>query len=105
MHIKKGDTVKIMAGKDKGKSGKVTKVFYKINSALVEGLNLFKKHQRPRKQGEKGEIINVMRPLNLSKMRLVCPNCKKAVRTGYRIEGSSDNKRKFRICKKCGNII
>lgn len=66
MSIKKGDTVTAIKGKDAGKSGKVLKVFPKLNRVLVEGVNMFKKHKRPAKQGEKGQIISIARPIHRS---------------------------------------
>ena len=97
MKIKKGDTVKIMVGKDNGKTGKVLRVDIKTNKILVEGLNVAKKHRRPKKQGEKGEIVTVAKPLNLSKVMLVCPNCKKITRVGLEFLAG----KKSRYCKKC----
>jgi large subunit ribosomal protein L24 len=68
---------------------------------LVEGVNIVKKHQRPRREGEKGQIIEILKPFPVSKVKLICPNCKKATRVGYKIiEG-----KKYRICKKCGQEI
>jgi len=101
MKIKKGDTVKILTGKDRGKTGKVIKVDPKSEKLIVEGLNLYKKHMRPKKQGEKGEIIKISRPMNVSNTMIVCPNCKQATRVGFRLE--KDNK--FRYCKKCQSRI
>lgn len=101
MKIRKDDTIKIIAGKDKGKNGKVLKVFPDKMKVLVEGLNLFKKHVKPKSQNQKGEIISISRPLDVSKVMLICPSCQKAVRVGYRIE----NSQKTRICKKCQNKI
>lgn len=101
MKIKKGDTVKITVGKDSGKTGKVLGVDSKKNAILVEGLNLAKKHRRPKKQGEKGEIVMVARPLDISKVMLVCPNCKKTTRVGY--ETFADKKNRY--CKKCKTSI
>ncbi len=101
MNIKKNDTVKIILGKDRGKSGKVMEVFPKRDTILVEGLNLVKKHQRPRREGEKGTIVTIPRPLKASKIMLICATCHQAVRVGYRFEGD----KKLRICKKCkGNF-
>jgi len=97
MKIKKGDNVQIIAGKDKGKQGKILKVDIKSGKVLVQGLNLYKKHQRPKKQGEKGEIISVARPLNFSNIMFVCNSCAKPVRIGFKIEGEN----KIRYCKKC----
>ena len=67
MHIKKGDTVKILSGDEKGKTGKVSKAFPATNQIIIEGLNTVKKHQRPTKQGQKGQVINVAMPFNASK--------------------------------------
>jgi len=97
MKIKKGDKVKIISGKDRGKTGKVLSCLPKLNKIVVERLNLVKKHQRPRREGEKGQIIEVSRPINVSKVRLVCPKCNHPTRIGYKLtEGE-----KVRICKKC----
>jgi len=101
MHIKKGDQVKIISGKDRGKSGPVLKVFPEKNKITVEGLNLYKKRVRPKQQGQKGETVLVPRPFQSSKAKLVCASCKGAVRVGYRLESGS----KIRYCKKCGANI
>lgn len=97
MKIKKNDTVLIISGKDRGKSGKVIRVFPKINKIIVEGVNLVKKHRKPRRQGEKGQIIEISKPIDVSNVMLLCPKCGKASRVGYKVI----NKEKFRICKKC----
>jgi len=96
--IKKGDTVKIMKGKDGGKTGKVNAVNYKNNTILVEGLNLVKKTVKPRKQGEKGQIISVARPVRRANVMVVCGSCGKSARMGYRL---LDKNVKERYCKKC----
>jgi large subunit ribosomal protein L24 len=101
MKIKKNDTILIIAGKDKGKKGKVLESLPKENKIVVEGLNLTKKHQRPRRQGEKGQIVEIPRPLNISNTKLVCPKCGQGTRIGYKIVG----KEKFRMCKKCDSEI
>ncbi len=102
MKILKGDTVKILIGRDAGKTGKVLRADSKNHSILVEGLNLLKRHVRPKKQGEKGQIISLPAPLNISKAMLLCPSCKKATRVGYRIEKGDT---KSRYCKKCNSVI
>lgn len=99
MNIKKGDNIKIIAGKDRGKTGKVIKVFRERNRISVEGINLYKKHSRAKRQGEKGEIIEILRPFHISNAQIICPNCGKATRVGYRLEG----KEKTRYCKKCNS--
>ena len=106
MNIKKGDKVKILAGKDKGKTGKVLQVFSSRNRISVEGLNLLIKHMRPRKQGEKGQRIEFPAPMSASNMMLICTKCNKPTRVGYRVteikqEGKKVKKKKNRICKKC----
>ena len=93
MKIKKGDTVHILSGKDRNKRGKVLSVYAKTGTALVEGVNLFKKHRKPRRQGEKGEIIVVPRPLRLSKLMLVCPKCGKPTRVSTVQEGGAKARR------------
>ncbi|GIW65075.1 MAG: 50S ribosomal protein L24 [Candidatus Parcubacteria bacterium] len=101
MKIKSGDTVLIIRGKDRGKSGKVIKVFKRTSKIVVGGLNLVKKHIRPKRQGEKGKIIEMSAPLSVSKVKLICPNCHQPTRVGYKFE----NNKKFRFCKKCQNLI
>lgn len=97
MKIKKGDTVLIIRGKDRGKVGKVIKVIPKENKVVIEGLNLVKKHVKPKRQGEKGKIIEIPRPIYVSNVKLICPNCQKPIRVKYKIE----NDKKYRYCKKC----
>lgn len=98
MKIRKGETVLITSGKDRGRKGKVLTVFPKERKVIVEGINLRKKHQRPRRAGEKGQIIQLPGPLDISNVKLICPKCGKATRVGYKIT----EKKKYRICKKCG---
>jgi large subunit ribosomal protein L24 len=99
--IKKGDTVLIILGKDRGRKGKVLKAFPKELKILVEGINLKKKHVRPKREGEKGQIVQIPAPIQISNVKVICPKCGKTTRIGYKIE----NKRKFRICKKCEEEI
>lgn len=101
MKIKKNDIVKIITGKDKGKEGKVIAVNYKKNKATIDGLNLYKKHVRPKRRGEKGQIISTPRPVVASNLMLVCGSCRKATRISYKMEGGN----KQRVCKKCKAII
>ncbi len=103
MKIHKGDTVQIISGKDSGKTGKILSVDPRGNLVLIEGLNLFKKHSRPKKQGEKGQVITLPRPLNISKVMLFCPSCKKATRVGSKI--NEETKTKSRQCKNCKTEI
>jgi len=101
LKFKKGDTVLIKKGKDRGKSGKILKVFPKEMKVLVEGLNLVKKHLKPKRVGEKGKIIEIPAPISWSNLRIICPSCQKPTRVGFRFE----NKKKVRYCKKCKNKI
>ena len=101
MKIKKGDTVKVLSGNDKGKTGEVLEVIPKTQKIVVKGVNVRKKHIKPRKQGEEGGIIPVECSIPVSKVNVVCPKCGKATRVGYSIEKD----KKVRICKKCGAKI
>lgn len=97
VRIKKGDTVKVIAGKDRGKAGKIVKVFPDTGRLVVDGVNIYKKHVRPKRQGEKGEIVNVSRSLHVSNVMLVCSACGKPTRLGVRTE----KEKKMRICRRC----
>ncbi|MBD3247944.1 50S ribosomal protein L24 [Candidatus Falkowbacteria bacterium] len=105
MKIKTGDKVKILAGKDKGKTGKVMQVFADRKKASVEGLNLLIKHVRPRREGEKGQRIEFPAPMDMSNFMLVCPKCGKTTRVAYKYieekKGEKTRQRKIRYCKKC----
>jgi large subunit ribosomal protein L24 len=102
MKIKKSDKVKIIAGKDKGKEGKVLEVFPDNRKIVVEGLNLAVKHMRPRREGEKGQRIQFPMPLSVSNVVLICGKCGKTTRVGYKI---LENGKKIRTCKKCKEVI
>jgi len=97
MKIKKDDQVLIISGKDRGKKGKILKVYPDSERILVEGANLKKKHQKPKKQGEKGQIVSLPGPIPVSNVKLICPRCGKPTRVGYELT----EKGKIRICKKC----
>ena len=101
MRIKKGDTVQVLSGNDKGKTGEVLEVMPKDTKVVVKGVNVRKKHVKARRQGEESGIISVECAINSSKVNVVCPKCGKSTRIEYKIE---DNK-KVRICKKCGAKI
>ena len=101
MKIKKGDTVLITAGKDKGRTGKIIKALPKEMKILVEGINLKKKHVRPKKEGEKGQVVDIPAVMDASNVKIICPKCGKATRIGY----SANKEEKNRICKKCKQII
>jgi len=99
--IKKGDEVMMICGKDKGKRGKVLRVISKKGKIVVEGLNLAKKHRRPTRQGEKGEVILLPQAVDISNVALYCSHCGRAVKVGYRFSGDE----KIRVCKKCQEPI
>ena len=101
MRIKKGDTVQVLAGNDKGKTGEVLEVIPKDSKVVVKGVNVRKKHIKPRKQGNEGGIIPIECAIDSSKVNVVCPKCGKSTRVEYKVE---DDK-KVRICKKCGAKI
>ena len=101
VHIKVDDTVMVLSGNDKGKTGKVIAVSPEEGKAIVEGVNKQKKHVKPRKQGETGGILDVDGAMYVSKLALFCPNCDKGVRVGYKTEDG----KKVRVCKKCGKEI
>lgn len=101
LKIRRGDTVRILRGKDKGKKGKVLSVFPKESRLVVEGLNIVHKHVRPRRTGEKGQRVQVPAPVRLSNVQLVCPVCKKGTRVGIRRQGGE----RERVCKKCQAVI
>jgi len=102
MKIRKGDTVKIIKGRDRGKKGKVFEVFPKDYKLIVEGLNLQIKNTRPKREGEKGQRIQYASPLHFSNVMLICPKCNKPARIGYKI---LKNKKKMRRCTKCQELF
>ena len=98
MRIKTGDTVKVLSGNDKGVTGEVLEIMPKTNKMVVKGVNIRKKHVKPRKQGEEGGIISVECAIPSSKVNVVCSKCGKATKVGYKVEKDE----KVRVCKKCG---
>jgi len=118
MKLRKGDKVQIMSGKDrvrktkkgekmtKGNQGKIVSVIPEKDRLIVEGLNLRFKHVRPRREGEKGQRVEIPTSMAVSNVMLVCPKCNKTTRVGYRLLDSDvKGKKKVRICKKCGEAI
>jgi large subunit ribosomal protein L24 len=97
MKLKKGDTVKIVKGKDVGKSGKIEKVFSKESKVIVEGVNQYKRHIKAKTPVQKSEIITLTKPLPVANVMLLCQQCKKPTRVGYKIVKDE----KTRVCKKC----
>lgn len=101
MKLKKGDNVVVLSGNDKGVKGEVLEVTPKDQKVIVKGVNIRKKHVKPRKAGEEGGIIASEFPILSSKVGIVCPKCGKATRIGYIFEDG----KKVRVCKKCGNKL
>ena len=101
MKLRKGDTVKVLSGNDKGKTGEVLEVIPKTEKIIVKGVNIRKKSVKPRRQGEQGGIIPSEASIHSSKVALVCPKCGKVTRVGYSVEKDE----KVRVCKKCGAKI
>lgn len=102
MHVKKGDTVVVISGKDKGKKGKILAAMPKKNRVIVEGVNMLTKHQKPSQQLQQGGIIHQEGPIHVSNVMLYCNKDKAGVRVGYKI---LDNGEKVRVCKKCGEVL
>jgi len=97
MRIKKGDQVQVIAGKDRGKRGKVLRTMQTTGKVMLEGLNLIKKHMRPKKGGEKGQRVEIPAPINASNLMMICTHCGKLTRVEYKLNETG----KTRICKKC----
>lgn len=101
MKLKKGDNVKVTKGKDKGKSGKIDKVFPKKDQVLISNVNLYKRHLKARSQKQPSEIVTLTKPLSSENVILICPKCNKTARIGYKLQRGV----KSRICKKCESEI
>jgi large subunit ribosomal protein L24 len=101
MRIIKGDKVRIISGKNKGKEGMVEKVYKGQNSLLIPGINLYKKHIRKNEKMPQGGVVEIPRPLASNKVVLICSKCNSATRVEYKV----DNKRKTRVCKKCKSTL
>jgi large subunit ribosomal protein L24 len=108
MHVKTGDEVLVITGKDKGKRGKIKQALPSENRVVVEGLNMIKRHMKQRGPGKPSGIIEMEAPIQVSNVMLICPKCGRASRTGHRFLDETDHKgrqRKVRFCKACdGNV-
>ena len=100
--IKKDDTVKVITGKDKGKTGKVMRVIPKKGRAIVEKLNMVKRHMKPSEQSRQGGILEKESPIQMSNLMLICSKCTDPTRVGYRV---LDDDKKVRFCKKCNEVV
>ncbi len=101
LHVKKGDTVVVLAGKDKGKQGKIISAMPGAGKVIVEGVNKVKRHSKPSLKVPQGGIITKEMPMHACKVQLVCPACNKPTRTGHKVV----NGKNARYCKKCGEVI
>ena len=101
-HIKKNDTIKVLAGKDKGKTGKVLKVYPALGRVIVQGINFTKKHAKRSRQDEQGGIIQREAPINVSNLSVVCKGCNRSTRVGIDILKDGN---KVRYCKKCKEVL
>ena len=101
LHVKTGDNVMIISGKDKGHTGKVLQVSPSENKVIVEGQNMVTKHVKPRRQGEEGGIVKREAAIYASKVQVVCPKCDKGTRVAYEIKDG----KKVRVCKHCGAAL
>ncbi|HDP70149.1 MAG TPA: 50S ribosomal protein L24 [Actinobacteria bacterium] len=97
LHVKKGDKVLVLAGKDSGKKGKILRVFPKKGRVVVEGISMMKKHTRPTQNNPQGGIVEREGTIQVSNVQLICPSCNTATRVGNRETG----KGKVRVCRKC----
>ena len=101
LHVKKGDTVLVLSGKDKGKQGKVVQALPKKDKIIVEGINKVKRHTKPSQKAPQGGILTKESPMHACKVMLVCPACSKATRAAKK----EVNGKMVRVCKKCGEVI
>ena len=101
LHVKKGDTVQVLSGKDKGKQGKIISAMPRAGKVVVEGVNKVKRHSKPSLKVPQGGIITKEMPLHACKVQLICPACNKPTRVGHK----DVNGKNSRVCKKCGEVI
>ncbi len=102
MKLKKGDSVVVLVGKDKGRKGKIKKIFPKTGKVLLPGINTFKKHAKSQGEKKPGGIIDIVKPLPMAKVALICPKCNQPTRVGFQIDKAGV---KYRLCRKCQTII
>lgn len=102
MHVHREDTVLILTGKDQGKKGRVIRLFPKVEKALVEKINMVKRHTRPNQQLPQGGIMEKESPIHISNLQVICSKCGKATRINHKVLASG---KKARLCKKCGEIL
>ena len=106
LHVKKGDEVVVINGKDRGSRGKVMEVSPSEGKVIVEGRNMIKKHVKARKMGDPSGIIEAPAPMYASKVQVVCPSCKKACRVSHKLQQDENGKsRSVRVCNRCGEVL
>ena len=101
MKLKKGDKVIVIAGADKGKTGTIQKVFPKLNRVVIDGVNVHKKHMKPRQNNPEGSIVEIFAPIDASNVMVICPACEKPTRIKHAVVDG----KKVRVCKKCGEQL
>lgn len=101
MKLKKGDKVKIIAGKDKGRDGTIEKTYSKVNKVIIPGVNIYKKHIKKNEKMPQGGVVDLPRPIDVSKIMFICPKCGKESRLGYVVEKGKKN----RVCKNCESKV
>jgi len=101
LHVKKGDTVVVLSGKDKGKQGKIITAMPSKGQVVVEDVNKVKRHTKPSMKAPQGGILDKEMPLNACKVQLICPACNKATRIGHKVVDGKN----VRVCKKCGEVV
>ena len=102
MHVRKGDTVVVIAGKEKGKRGRVLRILSAKGRVLVERINMIKRHMKPNQQTRQGGILEKESPIHISNLMLICSKCTDPTRVGYK---TLDDDRKVRYCKKCQEVL
>lgn len=102
VHVKTGDTVVVLSGKERGKKGKVVAVSPKEGKVIIEGVNMVSRHVKPRKMGQEGGIVKAEGAIYACKVQVVCPHCGKPSRVAHKV---SEDGKKERICKKCGKAL
>ena len=101
MKIKKGDKIKVIAGKDNGRESVVERVYANSEKLMITGVNIYKKHIKKNEKMPQGGTVEVPRPMDASKVMLICPKCKKTTRIGFELVKG----KKYRVCKKCKSRI
>jgi len=107
MHVKKQDLVLVLSGNSRGKKGKILKVFPKKERAIVEGLNMIKKHTRPSAKNPQGGIVEKEAPIHLSNLMVICPKCNQPTKIKHSllVDDASKRKNRVRVCKKCNEML